>query len=152
MVSVGRIVVGVGASAAAAVTLRALVRSMARSGGWKSVTVLADAEQLTVDGVYPGPLASLGDAVEVRLDEAPAGQGTVLSARVAPGAAASERVRSISGVRPDDAVRAALRDAKSLIETGQVLRIDPRPHGTRPETPTGKLIDAFDHTKGKGIL
>ena len=152
MVSVGRVVVGAGATATVALAVRALVRAKARSGRWKSVTVLAPAEQLTVDGVYPGPLALLGDAVEVRLDEAPAGQGTVLSARVAPGAAASERVRSISDMRPDDAVRAALRDAKSLVETGQVLRINPRPHGTRPETPTGKLIDAFDQTKGKGIL
>jgi hypothetical protein len=41
-------------------------------------------------------------------------------------------------------VRRALRHAKSLIETGEVLRTEP----TRPRSPGGKLIDAIARRSG----
>ena len=47
----------------------------------------------------------------------------------------------ISGHDPRQQVRSALRQSKQLVEVGEVLRVEPTPHGRRPPTPTGKLVD-----------
>lgn len=47
----------------------------------------------------------------------------------------------------------ALRDAKQLFETGEILRATPRPHGHRPTTLFGAAVDkAEDEAKGEGVL
>jgi len=144
---------GLGIAGLAVLAGRAILSAGRGRHEWKSVTVLAPPERMTIEGVYPGPLALLGDAIEVRLVDAPKGQGTELHARVVKNAAAVQKVRSLSGRSPEDALRSALRDAKALIETGQVMHVDPRPHGIRPATPAGAAIDAADTSmKGKGIL
>jgi hypothetical protein len=110
--------------------------------GWKAVTVLADAESLRPGGRYPQPLAALEDRLEIALRPASRDRGTELHARFRP------------GEHPDpEALRAALRDTKSLVETGIVQQADPVPHGTRKPTPFGLAQDAIEsRSKGMGLL
>lgn len=54
---------------------------------------------------------------------------------------------------PGKALREALRDAKQVFETGEILRATPRPHGERPRTLLGGVVDkAEDEAKGEGVL
>jgi hypothetical protein len=77
---------------------------------WHAVTVNRPLNELTAADALPEPLAALGDGVETRMRAAPGGRGTEVLARSA-------------GAGPR-AVRRALREAKSLLETGEVLRPD----------------------------
>jgi hypothetical protein len=110
--------------------------------GWKAVTVLADAEAMRPDGRFPHPLAALEDRLEISLRPASRERGTELHARFRPGEA------------PDpEALRVALRDTKSLLETGLVQQADPVPHGPRKPTPFGIVQDAIEsRSKGAGLL
>jgi hypothetical protein len=50
-------------------------------------------------------------------------------------------------------LREALRDAKQIFETGEILHATPRPHGERPHTLLGHAVDeAEDKAKGEGVL
>jgi hypothetical protein len=107
------------------------------------------------DDRLPAPLAELGDLIEVETRPAPGGKGTELRARLRsaePTGAASAAAR-LSGDDPRQRVRAALRAAKQLIEVGEVLRVDPAPHGHRPPTPAGRLVEfATERAPGGGVL
>jgi len=110
--------------------------------GWKAVTVLADTESLRPGGRYPQPLAALEDRLEIALRPAGRDRGTELHARFRPGEHADP-----------EALRAALRDTKSLVEAGIVQQADPAPHGTRKPTPFGIGQDAIEsRSKGMGLL
>ena len=91
--------------------------------------------------------------MEVR--EAPGGKGTELRARLRrsePTGAAGAAAR-LSGDDPRQQVRSALRQAKQLIEVGEVLRVDPTPHGRRAATPLGGMVDlATKRAGGEGVL
>ncbi|WP_233255397.1 hypothetical protein [Naasia lichenicola] len=117
--------------------------------GWKAVTILAD-PQSVADGRYPEPLARIAEMVEIRVEDAPGDKGFELHARVRDGS----DVKGVLGDEdPDQALRVALRDAKQVLETGEVLRAIPRPHGERPRTVTGAVVDAAeDKAKGVGVL
>ena len=99
---------------------------------WRAVTVLCSPEQVGTGADLPAPLAALGDRLEVRITPAPGDRGTELAARYRE--------------RPSDddlrALRSALRQAKQLIEVGEVLRVDPAPHGVRKPTPQGALLES----------
>jgi len=107
------------------------------------------------DQQVPAPLAALGDLVEVEVRPAPGDKGTELRARLRvpePTGMASAAGR-VAGNDPRQRVRAALREAKQLIEVGEVLRVDPTPHGRRTPTPTGALVErATDLAPGEGLL
>ena len=107
------------------------------------------------DNQVPAPLADLGDLVEVEVRTAPGGRGSELRARLRssePTGAASAAAR-LSGKDPRQRVRAALREAKQLIEVGEILRVDPTPHGRRTSTPTGAIVDlATKRAGGEGVL
>ncbi|RUR03143.1 hypothetical protein [Labedella endophytica] len=149
--------IAVGATGVAAgLVARALVREM-RNGegegshpeGWKSVTILGDSADFAVDG-YPEPLRDLAPMLEVRVDRAPGDKGFEVHARVLHG---SELPPSVDDDDPERALRRALRDAKQVFETGEVLRATPRPHGHRPSTVFGAIVDrAEDDAKGEGVL
>jgi hypothetical protein len=114
--------------------------------GWKAVTVLGEARDFESGG-YPEPLARLAESLEIRIDPAPGDKGFEVHARVREGADA--------GLNDDleKALREALRDAKQVFETGEVLRATPRPHGERPHTLLGGAVDeAEDEAKGEGVL
>lgn len=149
--------VAVGAAGVAAgLVARSVVRAKRDSEGdgrhpegWKSVTILGDASAWG-EGRYPEPLQRLAGMIEVRLAIAPGDKGFELHARLRDGADVGEAAGEED---PDQALRAALRDAKQLIETGEVLRAKPRPHGKRPTTLLGAVVDkAEDGAKGEGVL
>jgi hypothetical protein len=122
---------------------------------WRAVTINRSPDEVMPDHEVPGPLAELGDLVEVEVRAAPGGRGSELRARLRsaePTGAASAAAR-LSGDDPRQGVRAALREAKQLIEVAEVLRVDPTPHGRRTPTPTGALIEAATkRAGGEGLL
>lgn len=144
-------------------------RSAARRselGRWLVVTVNCSPEQID-QADLPDPLVRLTDHIEVRTARAPGGKGTELAARLresAGAAAGGGRSRGqhggrlgisalarVRGADPRQPVRQALRDAKALIETGEVLKPDAPP--TARPTPGGKLMElATRRAGGEGRL
>jgi hypothetical protein len=112
---------------------------------WLAVTVNAPSEKVAQ------PLA---DAVaeldvETRVAAAPGGRGTEVAAR--PQDAPAGVVRRLAGKDPRQDVRRALRDMKSLVETGEVVRPDEPTTGKR--TPGGALVRlATRRAGGEGRL
>ena len=122
---------------------------------WRSVTINRGPDEVMPGGRVPAPLAPLGDAVEVQVRPAPGGKGTELAARLRGDGPTGPRPVHSSGTGDDprEQLRSALRQAKQLIEVGEVLRVDPPPHGHRPSTPGGKLVEsATGHAGGEGLL
>ena len=137
-------------------------RSTSRAAGaaeplsrWLAVTINRSPDEVMPDNRVPGPLAELGDLAEVEVHAAPGGKGSELRARLRssePTGAGSAAAR-LSGGDPGQRLRAALREAKQLVEVGEVLRVDPTPHGRRAHTPVGALVDlATDRAAGEGVL
>ena len=113
-------------------------------GRWLGVTVLRSPEDVRVSGPdAPEPLRRLGSSVELRVEPAPADRGTELYARPLPaGSPDPDRRRE---------VRAALREAKALLETGEVVWAS-GPSTTRPG-PAGRVLSAVDRVaQGEGRL
>ncbi len=134
-------VVGTGALiAAGAVAGRTVARRIARRAAgpdaersrWLAVTVNAPPDQVAV------PLAEAVAEldVETRLTAAPGGRGTEAAARSRHGTAGLGR--RLAGRDPRQDVRRALRDMKSLVEAGEVIRPDEPTTGKR--TPGGALV------------
>jgi hypothetical protein len=98
---------------------------------WRAVTVLCSPEQVGSGDALPEPLAPFHDRIEVRVTPAPGDKGAELAARFR-GEATQDDIGEL---------RAALRRAKQLIEVGEVLRVDPVPHGKRKPTPQGALLE-----------
>jgi hypothetical protein len=126
----------------------AVVPSAARSAaagqaaaGWLAVTVFRDPSDIDTANL-PAPLADLGDRVEIRVRPAPGDKGTELAARLPdrPAGKAADRLR---GADPQADLRSALRQAKQILEVGEVLAVDPAPHGDRTPTPGGALLEAW---------
>ncbi|MFB4313934.1 hypothetical protein [Actinomadura sp. 21ATH] len=117
-------------------------RTNAEAGRWLVVTVACPPERLAQS---PGPLARLGAGVETRIEAAPGGRGTELAARVREPGPSGFAAR-LAGRDPRQEVRAALRNSKSLLETGEVLRPD-SPPTTRP-TLRGKVMEAATRRAG----
>lgn len=144
------------AGVAAGLVARSLVRERRESDGdgrhpegWKAVTILGDSASFA-EGGYPPPLRRIAAALEVRLDPAPGDKGFEVHARIREDADVGA---VIGDDDPDQTVRAALRDAKQVFETGEILRSTPRPHGHRPKTLFGAAVDkAEDDAKGEGVL
>jgi hypothetical protein len=151
------------AGGAAVVLVRRLQRRTTAGAGeaseprsrWRAVTINRSPKEVMPDDRLPGPLAALGDLVEVEVRAAPGDKGSELRARLRspePTGAASATAR-LSGDDPRQQVRAALREAKQLIEAGEVLRVDPTPHGRRTPTPTGAIVEAATkRAAGEGTL
>lgn len=155
------VIVVLAGAAVGGVVARRAVQSTPESAGeestgrWHSVTINRSQDEVMTNGQMPGPLAGLGDLVEVEVRPAPGGKGTELAARLRvaePTGPRAARAR-VSGHDPRQQVRLALRQSKQLVEVGEVLRMDPTPHGRRRPTPTGKLIDVVTRRAGgEGVL
>jgi hypothetical protein len=133
-----------GAALAAVVVIRAASARPSRgeSNRWRTVTVVTPLESI----VLPEPLGAFGDAIEVRLTVAPSDKGTQIAARFANPLDAQDETNVSE-------LRMALRESKSLLETGEVVRLDPKPEGSRPATPAGLLTDLLTRkSSGKGVL
>lgn len=114
---------GAGLSAARRLTIRE--DRPTRSDRWLAVTVYRPVEEVRAS--LPGPLADLGDEVEIRTRAAPGDKGTEIAARLCgpePDASNGSLGR-LTGRDPDRRVRMALRRTKSLLETGDVIQPDP---------------------------
>ena len=110
---------------------------------WRAVTVLAPPERVGTAVGPPPPLAAMADRIEVRVTPAPGDRGTELAARFR-GPASADDVGEL---------RAALRQAKQLIEVGEVLRVEPQPHGRRTPTPQGAAVEgAAEQAPKEGVL
>ncbi|SFP01722.1 hypothetical protein SAMN05660464_1969 [Geodermatophilus dictyosporus] len=110
---------------------------------WRAVTVLRDPADVDPAAGLPTPLAALGDRIEVRVTPAPGDRGTELAARY----------RHTPGPEEIGDLRAALREAKALLEVGEVLRVDPQPHGRRAATPQGAALEgAAKAAPREGVL
>ena len=96
----------------------------------------------------PAPLAELGERIEVRVRPAADGKGTELAARLRDQPSGSALGR-LTGGDPQADLRSALRRAKQLIEVGEVLAVDPAPHGRRTPTPGGLLLEALTRVAPK---
>lgn len=120
---------------------------------WHTVTVNRPPEEVAPEGRLPGPLAELGDKIEVRFNPAPGDRGTEISARVrdpVPSGPSGAAAR-IRGEDPRQKLREALRDSQSVLETGEVLSPDKPP--TTKDTPGGRLMGlATGRARGEGLL
>ena len=122
--------------------------SSAPASGWLAVTVNRDPAEIDTDPL-PAPLAEFGDRIEVRIRPAADGKGTEIAARLQPPAAGSALGR-LAGSDPQGDLRSALRRAKQLVEVGEVLKVDPAPHGKRSATPGGMLLEAVTKRAPRG--
>ena len=111
------------------------------ASGWLAVTVFREPSDIDA-AALPAPRAEYGDRIEVRVRKAADDKGTELGARLRdqPSGSALDR---LSGSDPQADLRSALRRAKQLIEVGEVLVVDPAPHGKRTATPGGVLLEAW---------
>ncbi|MFL6143723.1 MAG: hypothetical protein ACJ72N_17910 [Labedaea sp.] len=136
-----------GVGAARRISSRSAARPGDDAGRWLVVTVYLPVEK--VRNRLPEPITELGDRIEVRIRPASGDKGTEVAARLRePGP--SGPVARLTGRDPRQEVREALRRAKSLLETGDVLR--PDPPSTHPG-PGGKLVAlASSRAGGEGRL
>ncbi|QFZ18727.1 hypothetical protein [Saccharothrix syringae] len=117
---------------------------------WLVVTVLRAPNEVVSDGSLPAPLAELGDLVEVRVRPAPGDKGTELAARLTRRGPTSTSAR-VEGEDPRQRVRTALREAKSILEVGEIVRPDAPP--TTHPGPAGRLVSKATHiAQGEGRL
>jgi hypothetical protein len=112
------------------------------ASGWLAVTVLREPSDID-PAELPAPLAELGDQIEVRVRPAADSKGTEVAARLRDRASSGTALNRLSGTDPQSDLRSALRRAKQLIEVGEVLAVDPAPHGKRTATPGGVLLEAW---------
>jgi hypothetical protein len=117
------------------------------ASGWLVVTVFREPSDVDT-AQLPAPLAEYGDQIEVRVRTAADGKGTELAARLRDQPSGSPLGR-LSGSDPQADLRSALRRAKQLIEVGEVLAVDPAPHGKRTATPGGALLEAWTRVAPK---
>ena len=136
------IVAGTGVLAAATVTtVVSARRARARQdtpGRRHVVTVFRPYDDLAAQQI-PGSLTELGDAVEITLRAAPGGRGTEIAVRARD-----------ASVTPGQ-IRRALRETRSLIETGDVL-LPAGPPTTQPTLFNRPLRAATRHGREGGLL
>lgn len=117
------------------------------ASGWLVVTLAGEPSEIDVDRL-PASLARFGDQLEVRVRAAPGGRGTEFAARLRGRPVGSTAAR-LSGADPQADLRSALRRAKQLVEVGEVLVVDPAPHGDRTATPGGTLLEKWTRAAPK---
>jgi hypothetical protein len=120
------------------------------ASGWLVVSIYGEPAEIDA-GSLPAPLAAYGDRIETRISPAPGGKGTELAVRLRQRSSGSAAAPArLAGSDPQAELRSALREAKQLIEVGEVLRVDPAPHGKRNATPAGAALEAATKRAPKG--
>jgi hypothetical protein len=121
---------------------------------WQGVTVVGGPDDVAPGGRLPEPLAALGDRVETRVRPAPGGKGTEIAARLrtpVPTGISGALARA-ANKDPRQDVRSALRRSKQLVEVGEVLAVDPAPHGRRGAVGTALIGAASKRAGREGVL
>jgi hypothetical protein len=137
------------AVAGIAVSTAAARRRTAPPNRWLGVTVNLPPEQVENDPRLKEAFGALDGDAETRLRPAPGGRGTELAAK--PRRPAANAAARLAGRDPRQPVRSALRDIKSVLETGEVIRPD-APTTGKP-TPGGMLVRvATRRAGGEGRL
>ena len=119
------------------------------ASGWLVVTVLREPSDIDT-AQLPAPLAEFGEQIEVRVRPAADGKGTELAVRRRDRQPSGTALRRLSGNDLQADLRSALRRAKQVIEVGEVLAVDPAPHGERTASPGGMLLEAWTRVAAKG--
>lgn len=131
------IAVGGAAGLVAAAAARRIRQARTTDDRWHSITVNREPEEV---GSQPQPLHDLGETIQIRVRPAPGGRGTEIAARCVDAGP--------DGVR---ALRRALRETRTLVETGELLLPDAPP--TTRRTPLGApLAYATRHGRQEGRL
>ena len=120
---------------------------------WLGVTVNLPPDEVEDDPRLREAFAELAEDAETRVRPAPGGRGTELAAKPRQPSASglSGAARRLAGRDPRQPVRSALRDIKSVLETGEVIRTDPPTTGQ--PTPGGMLVRlATRRAGGEGRL
>jgi hypothetical protein len=144
---VGLMAAGVGA--ARYMATRPRTRDRAPRNRWITVTVNCSPQRLASRADLPEPITRLGDAVDIRVAPAPGDRGTELGARLRE--LPRTKIVGMVNRRPEEdprrMVEEALHQAKSMIETGEVLRPD-WPPSTQPAQ-VGKLLEFAGRRGGR---
>jgi len=117
---------------------------------WRIVTIDLAPQEVLPDGKAPAPLADWQDAIELRTVPAPGGRGTELGARLRD-PYTDRAPDGLDGETPVQKLRSALRRAKQLLETGEVLRAD-EPSTTEQTVTNAPLRSVIKDSGGEGRL
>jgi hypothetical protein len=116
---------------------------------WIMVTVNCSPQRLASRADLPEPITRLGDSVDIKIAPAPGDRGTELGARLRE--LPRTKIAGMVTRRPEDdprqIVEKALREAKSMIEAGEVLRPD-WPVSAQPAQ-VGKLLEFAGRRGGR---
>ncbi|MFD1829096.1 hypothetical protein ACFSJS_05410 [Streptomyces desertarenae] len=125
-----------------------------RDDRWLVVTIDRAPTDVMPRSAPPEPLDEFGDALEVTVRPAPGDRGTELAVRLRdPESRSGSSLPSrLAGRDPYQEVRRALREAKSLLEAGEVMLPD-APPTAREDGLGGKLVGlATRRAGGEGVL
>jgi hypothetical protein len=125
------------------------MREPAPKNRWIMVTINCSPQRLASRADMPEPITRLGDAVDLKISPAPGDRGTELGARLRE--LPRTKIVGMVARRPEEdprrMVEEALRQAKSLIETGEVLRPDWPPSARAAQG--AKLLEFADRRGGR---
>jgi hypothetical protein len=126
-----------------------MTRDRAPKNRWIMVTVNCSPQRLASRADLPDPITRLGDAVDIKIAPAPGDRGTEIGARLRdlPRTKIAGMVRRRPEEDPRLMVEEALREAKAIIEAGEVLRPD-WPPSAQP-IPAGKLLEFAGRRGGR---
>lgn len=124
-------------------------RDRAPKNRWIMVTINCSPQRLASRADLPEPISRLGDAVDIKISPAPGDRGTELGARLreVPRTRIAGMVTRRSEEDPRHMVEQALRDAKAIIEAGEILRRD-WPPAAQPAQ-VGKLLEFAGRRGGR---
>jgi hypothetical protein len=124
-------------------------RDRAPKNRWIMVTVNCSPQRLASRSDLPEPLTRLGDAIDIKICPAPGDRGTELGARLRdlPRTRISGMVNRHPEEDPRLMVERALREAKAMIEAGEVIRPD-WPPTTQPAQ-VGDLLEFAGRRGGR---
>jgi hypothetical protein len=132
--------------------LAGTVGARARQDRWNVVTVNRPPQEVMPDGQLPGPLAQMEGQIEVQVRPAPADKGSELAARIVrPAGDDGEGPDGKTDDEPRQRLRTALRHAKMILETGEVLESD-KPGTTKTTITNLPLEFAIRRAQGLGRL
>jgi hypothetical protein len=125
-------------------------RARAPRNRWIMVTVNCSPQRLASRSDLPEPITRLGDAIDIKICPAPGDRGTELGARLRdlPRTTVSGMVDRRPAEDPRRVVERALREAKAMIEAGEVIRPD-WPPSRQPAPQAGDLLEFAGRRGGR---